>query len=140
MFGIRIANTPPEIHTGWVGNKLPSTNITNAWAGAHEVFGELWRSTRQEKNIDAPMSDVNVKNDTEGVSPAVATRKPGKDNDEMMSDTKGHKSTDKTSEKRTPKEGTNKKKVDKNTPATPTKRLISLKKILKCTGEGLPNT
>ena len=30
MFGIKMANTPPDTHTGWVGNKLPSTTITDA--------------------------------------------------------------------------------------------------------------
>jgi len=34
MFGIRIANTPPDAHTGWLGNKIPSTIITDAWVGA----------------------------------------------------------------------------------------------------------
>ena len=34
MFGIRMANIPPEVHSGWIGNKLSSTTITDAWAGA----------------------------------------------------------------------------------------------------------
>ena len=40
--GIRLAKNPPEIHGGWKGNQLRSITITEAWAGAREVFGELW--------------------------------------------------------------------------------------------------
>ena len=40
--GIRLAKNPPEVHGGWKGNQLRSNTITETWAGAREVFGELW--------------------------------------------------------------------------------------------------
>ena len=57
MFGIIIANTPPEVHSGWIGNKLPSTTITDAWVGTREAFEEAWRSTKKVKDTDFMMHE-----------------------------------------------------------------------------------
>ena len=40
--GIRLVKTSSEVHVSWYGNQLRSNTITEAWAGAREVFGELW--------------------------------------------------------------------------------------------------
>ena len=45
MFGIRMANTPLEIPTGWVENKLLSTNITDA---THSDTTSYW--IRHDRN------------------------------------------------------------------------------------------
>ena len=39
---IRLSKTPPEVHGSWNGHQLMATTITEAWARAREVFGELW--------------------------------------------------------------------------------------------------
>ena len=94
-----MARTSPEVYTGSVGNNLLFTNITNAWTGVQKVFRQLLRSTRQEKNSDATMSNANGKNDTDGAPPAGSTRESGKDNDTMMSNTEEHKSKEETYER-----------------------------------------
>ena len=37
----RLAKNPPEAHGGWKGNQLIASTITETWAGAREMFGEL---------------------------------------------------------------------------------------------------
>ena len=37
-----MAKIQPEVHLGWIDYKVPSSMITEVWAGAQEVIGELW--------------------------------------------------------------------------------------------------
>ena len=37
-----MAKIQPEVHLGWIDYKVPSLMITEVWAGAQEVIGELW--------------------------------------------------------------------------------------------------
>ena len=92
MFGIIMANTPPDAHTGWVGKNLPSTTITDAWAGTQIAFGELWKSTRHEKYTDATMSDANNTKITEE-APSAGSKDSEKDNDATMDDVEENRST-----------------------------------------------
>ena len=52
MLGIKLSSSPPEIHQGWIGSALPSTNLTNAWVGARQVFGELWIQDMVIEEVD----------------------------------------------------------------------------------------
>ena len=135
MFGIRMANTPPEVHSGWIGNKLPSTTITDAWAGAQEAFGEAWRSTKKVKDTISTLHDEKGKKITDKAT-SINTKDSANDKDETMEDVEVYKDTKKTHREGTLDNETNKEKVDKEVPATPTKRMSSLKKTLKFTDEG----
>ena len=57
MLGIRLANSPPEIHQGWIGDALPSTAITDAWVGTGEIFGELWIQDTAMEEVDTVIED-----------------------------------------------------------------------------------
>lgn len=41
--GIRLVMTLNEVYTGWIGDELLYTIITEAWTEVKEVLGELWR-------------------------------------------------------------------------------------------------
>ena len=73
MFGIRMANTPPDVHSGWIGNKLPSTTITDAWTEAQEAFGEAWRSTQKMKDTDTALHDDKGTKSTDAAAPLKTT-------------------------------------------------------------------
>ena len=88
-------NTPPDSHTGWVRNKLLSTTVTDAWAGAQEAFVELWRSTGQEKDNDSTMSDAKGTKNTEE-EPAAGTNESENDKDATMNDVEEYKDTKET--------------------------------------------
>jgi len=80
-----------------------------------------------------------IKKDTARASPTGAARASGKNYDMIMSDAEGHKSKEEKFKREKVEEGTNKDKVVKNTPATPTKRLSSLKETFKFIDEGPSN-
>ena len=134
-----MANAPLDAHTGWVGSKVPSTTITDAWVGTQKVFGKLWRSTRQEKDNDATMADAKSTKSIEE-APSAGTKESENAKNAIMNDVEEYKDT-----KETHGEGkldicNNKDKVDKLMPATPTKRISALKKTLKFTVEGKLST
>ena len=87
MFGIRMANNPPEVHSGWIGNELPSTAITDAWAGAQEAFGEAWRSTKKVKDTISTLHDEEGKKMTDEAT-SINTKDSANDKDETMEDVK----------------------------------------------------
>ena len=60
IFRIRLAMDPPEVHTGRLGEELPSTSITKAWTGTQANFDELWRKSAQEKDTNNDVSMVGI--------------------------------------------------------------------------------
>ena len=58
--GIRLALSPPDIHQGWIGDELPSTTITEAWAGVGEVYGELWIQDTVMEEVDTAIEDSDT--------------------------------------------------------------------------------
>jgi len=95
MFGIRMANAPPEVHSGWIDNKLPSTTITDAWAGAQEAFGEPWRSTKKLKDTDTTLHDEKGTKITDEAT-SINTKDSTNDKDETMEDVEVYNDTKKT--------------------------------------------
>ena len=60
MLIIRLASSPPDIHQGWIGDELPSTTITEAWAGVREVFGELLIQDTVMEEVDTAIEDSDT--------------------------------------------------------------------------------
>jgi hypothetical protein len=43
--GIRLAKTKPVLIPGWIDDELPSSLLADAWVGAQETFGALWKTS-----------------------------------------------------------------------------------------------
>ena len=136
MLGIRMAHTPPDVHLGWIGNKLPSTTITDAWTGAQVAFGEKWRNTKKVQVTDSPLHDDKCTKITDEAT-SQNTPESAHNKDEVMEDVERDKDTKETNGEGSLVNATNAERKDKLGPVTPTKRMSALKKTLKFTDGGI---
>ena len=90
-----MAHTPPDVHSGWIGNKLPSTTITDAWAGAQVAFGEKWRNTKTVQVPDSPLHDDKSTKITDEAT-SQNTPESAHNKDEVMEDVERDKDTKET--------------------------------------------
>ena len=58
--GIRLANTPSEVHSGWKRNQLRANTIIEAWAGERKVLEELWTKDTLMMDLTTEIEGENV--------------------------------------------------------------------------------
>ena len=58
--GIRLANTPSKVHSGWKGNQLRANTIIEAWAGERKVLEELWTKDTLMMDLTTEIEGENV--------------------------------------------------------------------------------